>query len=318
MTIRVDLLCSVLNGERYLPALLDSLDAQTHRNWALRVRDDGSTDDTVRLVRARAAADPRVELADAGGPRLGVGGSFGWLLERRPADARYLMVVDADDVWLPDKIDRTLAAMRRAEAAEGASTPTLVHTDLVVVDESLRVVSPSFWAFAGFDPEPATLRRVMVQNVATAPTLMLNRALADLIGSTPPVARFQDAWYALVAAAFGRIVAVREATVLYRQHPANCVGARDGSQALRRVPRRILELLRGRNVFRDDLAHSAAMAGALLERHAERLAPEDRQMLHEFARLPAQPFFRRKAALLRYRILPGARPLAIAGMLLRG
>lgn len=294
----VDIIATLFDGAAYLGALLASLNAQTHTDWRLWLRDDGSTDATAELARQAAARDRRIELLDAGGVRLGAAAGFGWLLERVPASARYVMCADQDDVWLPHKIARTLAAMRGAEAAgEG---PVLVHTDLVVVDEHLDVIDPSFWHYAGVVPEPATLRRLIVQNVATGATVMLNRALRERIGRLPAEAIFQDWWFACVAAVFGRVVAVREPTVLYRQHGANAVGARAVVRPRwRELPRVARDAVAGRARLRAEIARTATQAAAFLSRYRDELAEADRRFLQAYAGLPRYGLVRRKVEIAR-------------------
>ena len=318
MSSTIDVICSVLNGERFLSEFLDSMQRQTHRDWRLWMRDDGSSDASVDIMRARATGDARVHLIHVGGPRLGIAGAYGWLLERVQRDARYVMTADADDIWLPNKMERTLETMRKAEASGSVETPILVHTDLIVVDEDLNVIHESFWTLTSYDPEPATLRRQIVRNLVAAPTLMLNAALCNVIGTTPAVARYQDYWFGLVAAALGRIVAVREATVLYRQHASNSVGAGDSRMTLNRLPAIIANSLRNKAKFRDDLEHSAAQAQELLERYGDRLSSADRQLLGAFARMPRRSFLARKIDLVRYRVLPETSFLQAVGILLRG
>src|SRR5262245_43732022 len=151
--VNVDVVCSVYNGARFLPELLRSLEDQTHADWRLWVRDDGSCDDSVELVRRQAASDQRVHFLTSGEPsRRGAAPRVAWLLQHRPADAAYVRCADQDDGWLPRKIEQTLAAMQTAEAALRRPAPILVHTDLTVADESLNTVHSSFWQFAGLRP----------------------------------------------------------------------------------------------------------------------------------------------------------------------
>ena len=314
--VTVDVIATLFNGAAYLGEFLASLEAQTHRSWRLWVRDDGSTDETLAIVRGAAAADPRITLLQSGGPRLGPAAGFGWLLERVPPAAGYVMCADQDDVWLPEKIGRTLSVMREAEAA--GHGPVLVHTDLVVVDERLRVVDASFWRFSSVDPEPVSLRRLVVQNVATGATIMLNRPLRELIGVMPSEAVYQDWWYACVAAAFGRIVALREATILYRQHGANAVGAkRVAPPRLAELPGLAREALARTAQLRADIARSARQAGAFLDRYGDRLADSDRRFLAAYAQLPGLGMFRRKLEVARLRVLPSHGLWRNLGVLLR-
>ncbi len=158
------------------------------------------------------------------GQNLGACGNFSRLLEQ--ADAPYVMFCDQDDVWLPDKIEITLAAMRELERQHGAETPLLVHTDLMVVDERLNRLGKSLWLFQCTEPQRLTkLNRLLMQNFATGCTVMINRALRDLAVPVPAEALMYDWWLALVATAFGRVAAVEDPTVLYRQHGRNDTGA---------------------------------------------------------------------------------------------
>ena len=319
----VDIICSVWNGARFLPDFFQSLAAQTHADWRLWVRDDGSVDGSAELVRSAGTVDSRIRLLDfddAGDAvRLGVARAFGWLLERVPGDANYIMCADQDDVWLPTKIERTLLAMRAAESGPSTerNAPILVHTDLTVVDAELRLVHSSFWEFSRLDPEPSTLRRIAVQNVTTGATVMINRALRDRVGRAPRGVAFHDWWYACVAAAFGRVVALRESTVLYRQHGGNAVGARDRRTGLSDLSRAMTGVLGGTREFRRGLNQSAKQAAAFAERYGAQLDDDDRRFLEAYSRIPTHGFVRRKMEVLRLRTVPRQGVLRALGALLR-
>jgi glycosyltransferase involved in cell wall biosynthesis len=313
----VDVICSVLNGERFLPEFFRSLEAQTHSAWRLWLRDDGSTDRTVELFHQWAGRDARVQVLDASGRRLGVAQSFGWMLEHLPQPSDYVLPADADDVWLPGKIARTLAAMRAAERESGVSTPILVHTDLTVVEADLRERHPSYWKYSRMQIEPATVRRLLLRNVATGPTLMLNAALRARVVPTPMEMRHHDWWYALVAAATGRVVAVHESTVLYRQHGTNDVGAVAGDVSLRDLPRVARRAFARTDAYRAGIGLVGRQGLALLERHGDRLSESDRRFIQALARLPNYSSLRRKIEMLRLRAFAQPGALRKLGALLR-
>lgn len=315
--VTVDIICPMFNGARYANAFLQSLHAQTHSRWRLWVRDDGSTDASVDVVTAFAGGDARVRLLHTGGPPLGAAGAFGWLLKRVPPDAEYVMFADQDDVWLPDKIARTLGAMLAAETV--APGPVLVHSDLIVVDEALNEIHRSFWRFARINPESRTLRHVIVKNVVTGATVMLNRALVELTGRIPAEAVVHDWWVACVAAAFGRIVAIPAPTVLYRQHGANTIGARRPSSALawRDVPGEIPGALQRSARVRADIAAAAKQARVFLDRYGGRLSTGDSRFLAAYARLPDRAFLRRKIDLVRLQLHAEDGLIHNVGILLR-
>jgi len=67
----VAILMGTMNGARFLPEQLDSLAAQTHQNWFLIASDDGSTDDTLRILKAYQAKWPAGKLIIKEGPKQG-------------------------------------------------------------------------------------------------------------------------------------------------------------------------------------------------------------------------------------------------------
>ncbi|OHB69183.1 MAG: hypothetical protein A2V70_02080, partial [Planctomycetes bacterium RBG_13_63_9] len=216
----VDILLATYNGARFVEAQIESLLQQTYPGIRLLVHDDGSSDATLAILRRFAAQSPgKVLLVDGGRTNLGTSGSFSFLLEHASAD--YVMFSDQDDVWQRSKVEATLRRMRQIECAGGADCPILVHTDMAVVDEHLRMLSPSFWAYQRLDPQRgASLKRLLVQNVVTGCASMINRALLRKAMPIPPGV-MHDGWLALVAAVFGRLECLRRSTMLYRQHSGN-------------------------------------------------------------------------------------------------
>lgn len=227
----VHILLSTYNGARYLREQLASIQRQTHANWRLWVRDDGSNDGTLEVLAEFVQSDPRIHTFRDESRNLGAVQSFAWLLENAPADADYIMFCDQDDVWLDDKIAITLASMRHVEALNGPDCPILVHSDLMVVDEELNVIGESFWAYQNIESRNDSFNRLLIQNVVTGCTAMINAPLRRLCGKIPGEAIMHDWWLALVAAAFGKIVCLDKPTILYRQHGKNEVGAKRWSLA---------------------------------------------------------------------------------------
>ena len=273
MSGRIAILLSTFAGERYLNDQLQSLLAQTHRDWVLYWRDDGSSDRTVTMMEAFARGPAAGRVVPVPGPeaRLGAQASFFHLLAAAldaDPDAEALAYADQDDVWLPEK----LARGRLALAGAPAGLPALYCARQILVDEHLRRIGLSVpvCRAPGF---PGAL----TQNIATGCTVMLNPPAAALIAaSRAPAETIHDWWsYLMVAAAGGRVLAYDTPTVLYRQHAGNLVGApsswpRRAVAALRRGPGAFMGVFR-RNV-------------AALEAHAHLLSPEARADLHAIQR----------------------------------
>ncbi|MBN2576669.1 MAG: glycosyltransferase family 2 protein [Deltaproteobacteria bacterium] len=301
----IDILLSTYNGAAYLPEQLDSLFAQTCQDWRLVVRDDGSSDGTPDILARYGALHPeRVAVLARDGKNLGASGSFGVLLAR--SEAPYVMFCDQDDVWLPDKVEDTLASLRGLERRHGEQTPLLVSTDLKVVDERLAVLDESFWRFQRIHPQRLTkLGRVLMQNFATGCTVMLNRPLAGLALPIPSEAMMHDWWLALVATAFGRVGRLSRPTVLYRQHGRNDVGVSRWS-FLAGIENLLLHRDRRRAaVARQEEVYLALerQAEAFAARFGERLPPAERAMLRAFCTMHARGFCGRRRLMLKHGFL---------------
>lgn len=72
----VAILMGTMNGARFLSEQLDSLELQTHKNWILIASDDGSTDDTLIILKAYQAKWPDGKLMIKEGPKSGFCANF--------------------------------------------------------------------------------------------------------------------------------------------------------------------------------------------------------------------------------------------------
>jgi len=220
----IDILMATYNGAEYVETQIESILKQDFPFSKLIIRDDLSTDNTPKLLQIYADKYPNKITVLPVTKRLGVKKNFSCLLETSTAD--YALCADQDDYWLPNKVRETFVCMQQLEKKFGKALPLLVHTDLVVVDENLKEISPSFWNYMHIFPQNSqTLNRLLVQNVVTGCTMMLNRALIDITTPIPGETFMHDWWIALVAASFGQIAALDKSTMLYRQHRKNTLGA---------------------------------------------------------------------------------------------
>jgi len=221
----VEVLLATYNGERFLREQVESILSQSYARLRVLARDDASSDGTVELLAGYAERWPkRFRVMEAGEATGSAKGNFLRLM--RAATGEYICFADQDDVWLPDKVRLSVEAMRGLEERHGRETPLLVFTDLRVMDEELRMISESMWAWSGVDPRNAhRLERLLGQNVVTGCTAMMNRPMLELARRIPEAATMHDRWIGLLAASMGAVEVVREGTVLYRQHGANVIGA---------------------------------------------------------------------------------------------
>lgn len=312
---RIHIACSARNAGHYLDEFLDSLVGQTHGDWVLWIRDDGSSDDTWDRIEQWRAREPRIVWSERGAESLGSARAFGRVLAQLPRDAEAIATADADDVWMAGRLERTLAEITAENGGERQRTagPILVHSDLTVVDSELRVLAPSFWRSERIDPADCSVRSLAIQNVAVGPTLLFNGALLAELQEIPQEAKHQDWWIALVAAVTGRLVAVAEPTVRYRQHGANTAGARLASPWAR-----VAGAYAAREKVVRDLDRTALQAGALVAQYGARLSAADREALQGLASIASKRGWERRAAIVRWRWFAPHGVLRNLGVVLRG
>ena len=297
---KIDIVLATYNGERFVQRQIESVLDQMDDGCRLLVRDDGSSDGTLALVRQLARRCPdRIVLLDNGGERLGACGSFSRLLESSNAD--YVALCDQDDVWLPGRLSLPLERIRAVEQTFGVAMPVLAHTDLAVVDEDLQAMAPSFWTYSHLDPmRGGRLNRLLVQNVVTGCATMMNRALVRRACPIPAAAAMHDWWLALVASAFGRIEAIPEKTVLYRQHSSNSLGATRYNW--RYVTRCAVDVIRGRAMARWR-STTQQQAAEFLRRFDAELEPRHRVTVSAYVGLEQANFIDRRVQIFRHGFL---------------
>lgn len=229
---QVTILMGLWNGAPHLQQQLDSLAAQTHENWRLVVSDDGSTDAGPAILDRFAAGRPAGQVLRVAGPRDGVARNYLSMIRALPQEPGWLAFADQDDIWLPDRLARGLAAL--AALPDPAAPALHCGRTLVFGDD------PAITRISAPRPRPPGFRNALVQNIAAGNTILLNPAAARLLRAVAQVTRdvvVHDWWaYQIVSGAEGgRILHDDRPCLLYRQHRGNLIGANDSlvSNALR-------------------------------------------------------------------------------------
>jgi alpha-1,6-rhamnosyltransferase len=218
----VDVLMPAYNYAEFVGRAVQSVLDQDYPADRIRliVVNDGSTDQTGAVVQALADQHPnRITLINQA--NAGPSAAINRALEE--ASAELVAVLDADDMWLPEK------ARRQAELLRDDPALGMVFCDMRVVDGEERTVRPSQVGNIGAFPRRA-FARLLAQNVATQSAIMLRRGLARPLPAGVP---YSDWWFALCAAQSGDVMYVPEPLALYREHGANLTSSVSGAAAVR-------------------------------------------------------------------------------------
>ncbi|NCN26812.1 glycosyltransferase family 2 protein [bacterium] len=221
---RVDIVLSTYNGAKHLPTQLESILSQSHSNWKLWIRDDGSSDDTTKILEQWSKRDHRIEvLSLLGGENLGPIKSFAALLQHSlEQGAKIISFCDQDDKWTRAKLKRTVDRFKEI------SGPGLVFSDLIHCDSNLTPLHSSYMQSMAFTPKESAndLKKILCQNFIVGCATSINAELAKLCLPIPDEALMHDWWAALVSLCTGGTNSyISEALVCYRTHPANVSGA---------------------------------------------------------------------------------------------
>ena len=222
----IAILISAYNGAEYISEQIDSLLAQTYQDFIVNIRVDGSTDGTSEIVDDYVKRySEKIKRVDVGGENLGCGQSFMWLLEHSQAD--YYMYCDQDDVWLPTKIEETLAKMKEHDDTGHGNLPCVVFTDAIIVDARMNTLFDSLWESNHRNPEDAKdiYRYAVYRQAALGCTMMFNneaRKAALLVKQFPDRKQGQhDRLIVFLCAKLGEVDYVNKPLIRYRQHGKN-------------------------------------------------------------------------------------------------
>lgn len=264
----VAILLASFRGARFIGVQLDSIAAQTHRNWRLIVSDDGSEDGTRDIVRDFAAQRPPGQVVLTDGPRAGATRNFLHLIGQAP-EGMALAFADQDDKWFPDKLSRAMAAVA---AAEG---PAHYAARTVVADPDLQPLRDSPLYI-----RPRRFRNALVQACMAGNCSVFNPAAAVLLKQAVAAAEAagiesHDWWaYQLMSGAGAAILHDPQPALLYRQHGHAEMGRNDTPRAM---ARRLGLLLSG------DYGNWLAANHRALDGARHLLTPEARRLLDDFA-----------------------------------
>ena len=286
------ILLATYNGEKYINEMVDSILNQDYEDWALVLSD---TDKTPEILDEYAAKFPNKITHYRSGQRFGNAQKHFMHLLNTHRDAPYIMFCDQDDRWHSDKVSKTLEKMQEIEETD---TPCLVHTDLVVVDGELNKISDSFCKLSKLDGNRLALNQLLVQNVVTGCTMMINKRLADLSCEKPlpEEALMHDGWIALICSVFGKSAFLDESTIDYRQHGNNSVGAKNVAS----LPY-LIERFKSK-AMKNSLKNAAIQAKAFADSFGENISEDKKVIIEDFAKTADCSVFKRNRIFIKHRL----------------
>ncbi|MGK4144892.1 glycosyltransferase family 2 protein [Weissella paramesenteroides] len=214
---KVVVLMSSYNGEKYISEQIESILNQVNVNVHLFIRDDGSTDDTLKIIKQF-----KDKITIFYGENIGLQDSFGSLIWNDSIDADFYAFSDQDDVWDKDKLFRAVTELSKI------ANVGMYASNQRVVDADLHFIKPLYGLETQGLPYPKykNFKSFFLNNNYFGNTIVLNRKAMEAVREYRPnhLIVQHDTWVSIVVYINGQIIFDSNMHSSYRQHNQNVVG----------------------------------------------------------------------------------------------
>lgn len=202
---------SAYKGASYIAEAIESVLAQTFRDWELVIVDDGSPDHTSKVV--ESFGDSRIRLHRRE-KNLGISATRNECLSL--AKGEFVAILDQDDRCRPDRFERQVALLREAPSvvAVGSRYRIINRRGAVLSQAEGALLSPG-------QPAEEGRARFLFQNFLCNPSVMFRREAAPVEGYDPALPPAEDYWFWFQMALKGRVAVLEETLTDYRIHNAS-------------------------------------------------------------------------------------------------
>lgn len=290
---RVQVIMSTYNGEKYVIRQIDSIMSQVGVEVSLLVRDDGSSDHTIDILKEYGTNHDNLHIIE--GKNIGWRKSF---LEglTKAKNADYYAFSDQDDVWVEDKLYKCVKLLENEK--DNNDTPLMIHCNRFSCNENLEPFEMQSFKV----PMPINKKNALTQEFAQGCTIVMNEAAKKLVTRIEPDQRApHDFWTGLICYYFGKVYYLDERLIYHIRYDnsASFAGNIRGGQK-----NRLKMMFSGKNVYYNP-------ASDLLQGYSDLLSEKEKNFLQTAANA-------KKSFMNRFKLVfdPGFRRVSIGGTLL--
>jgi glycosyltransferase involved in cell wall biosynthesis len=263
------MLCT-FNGEKFLGDQLRTLAEQTVKDLVVFVSDDGSTDNTLRIIEENKNKYPHLNIqfleSSLRDSRKGFQYNFLSIFNLPAPPAKYIAFCDQDDLWEKDKLETAIKSLQNLPQNQ----PGLYGGRTRLIDEHDHEIG-----FSLFFSNKPSFANALVQSMIGGNTIVINAAAWYLMKSVKgPDISSHDWWtYIMVTGVGGFAFYDPEPKVRYRQHQQNLVGPNSTFKA---------RLFRLKKLMQGEFGQLIDMHIQGLLLYKQRLTPENQHILENF------------------------------------
>ena len=209
----VAILLSTYNGEKYIQEQIDSLLAQTYKNIKIFVRDDGSTDNTINVLKKYGN---KITLIN--GKNVGIIESFKKLLANS-GTFDYYSFCDQDDIWEKNKIEIAIQKFNNCNC----DIPVLYASSYDVYDANMNFL------YSAKNKKNISFVNSLFETISPGMTMVFNKNARDILLETlNKNCDLHDSWLYKVCAGLGKVIYDSEKSVKYRRYEGTFTVTKNG------------------------------------------------------------------------------------------
>lgn len=207
---------STYNGEKYVKEQILSILSQNKVDVNIIIRDDGSADGTVQIIKELSSQNQKVELIE--GDNVGFVGSFSELvnISLRQSGGNYFAFADQDDIWYPDKLYR---ACKKLDVYP-KDVPNLFFSNSDIIDGNGKKTGRQFKQYRPY----YTFGNMLLYPTLQGCSMAFNRKALELYNMNPPIISYHDRWMQYICSSMGNVYYEHQSLFAYRVHVSNALG----------------------------------------------------------------------------------------------
>lgn len=205
---KVSVAMATYNGQKYIKEQIDSILNNLRKNDELVISDDGSTDNTIAII--KAYKDHRIKLIN--GPRSGFKNNFCNCIQN--CNGEIIFLADQDDIWDAHKVDTILN-----EFCRNPDCTCIVHDAEVVAADGRTVMQTSFLNKRVL-PCPGIFSNIL-QSKYYGCMMAFKKRLLEKALPIPESIVSHDYWIGLISDKYGKTRFIKDKLIKYRRHNNN-------------------------------------------------------------------------------------------------
>lgn len=167
----ISVIMPAYNSERFIAESIESVIAQTFTNWELIVVDDGSTDNTAKIVKGFSSIDSRIKYFYQPNQQMGKARNTGL----QNSNGKLIAFLDSDDIWVSDKLKIQVDFLQNKEV-------DLVFSDGYVISNSIDNVEYEYKTINDEIYGRYAQHKLMMQNFIPIPSVLTYKSAIDQVG----------------------------------------------------------------------------------------------------------------------------------------